>query len=73
MMEVGQRFDVFEILPYDRYKDHPVGSYRIGVLIKGYSDLVTINGKYVYTTNNLLPSIGQDVKKIGTLIITKVK
>lgn len=76
MLTIGQRIDVFEMLPSDRYQEEPTGSYRVGFPDLICSTALTyILGKYAYTFDNHLEAhgIGQDVKKVGTLIITKVK
>jgi hypothetical protein len=73
-LKVGQRIDIFKMLPEDRYKIHPVGSFRAGWLVENSNNLIAILGRYAYTQSDFLsPHIGQDVKKVGTMVIKKLR
>lgn len=72
-LATGQRFNVFEVIT-----DHPgceiipVGWQSIGVKDEILADAVLIYSKYNYPgcTFTMWPD---DVKKVGTLVITKLK
>jgi len=74
-MKVGQRFDVVEVT----IADHPANG---SILPKGFQSValtpeILTNAIEVYSTHNMRGCTFTlwtgDVKKIGTLIITKVK
>lgn len=75
MLQTGQTFGVYEVLPTDRYKEHKTGSWVDGIPDELCNTLTKLLGRYSYTFDDHLSKcgIGQDVKPIGRLIITKVK
>lgn len=75
-LKVGQRIDVYEVLANTRYYDITIGRQYASRSLDGRDNFVVINndrGDETYHVHTQIGDIPPECRKVGTMVIKKVK